>query len=234
MNFVALLYLSLFSLSVYAIDDCQPLLSREILDVRKIDLDLWGRKTPVTILRGTNENAQIKSIIPDIAPSDLVIGFEAGHAYILYENGRYDGSVFDPMSILVMGNAKIRHTKLRLAGGIIVRLRGLDSDVQSRLKSFFELERREFAMTCATGVCSTLARAGVQNLNGLAPTFTGNSLLKRLITSEFRNPNKTLITKEIFFYNVDSIERHKLHDRLITMAYAIPSSAIALIFYLAN
>src|SRR4051794_6486222 len=130
MNLIALTIASIAigqAAPVYAVDGCDPILSRHTEE-----LELFGRQVPVSIVNGPTDEETIHQIIPDLLPSDVVAVFEAGHVYLLYQNGRYDGSIPDPVS-LIAGNAKIRHTKLELARGIVVRLRNLTPDVQSRL-----------------------------------------------------------------------------------------------------
>src|SRR4051812_26751826 len=90
-------------------------------------------------------------------------------------------------------------SKLELARGIVVRLRNLTPDVQSRLAEFFRSEGRGYSLTCARGVCSILSGAGIGNL-GILPTLSGNSLLKRLIYQQLTNPDKTPISSDLFFY----------------------------------
>lgn len=213
--------------SVYGADKCGPLLVRSTVEV-----DLWGRAVSVTKVRGSTNEERINEIIPDLSPSDLVVGLEAGHVYILYHGSRYDGAPppLDPLSLLI-GNAKIRKTKLQLARGIIVRLRNLSPEVQSRMSAFFENEGRELSMTCASGACSVLSRTGIRNL-GVLPTLSGNSLLKRLITSHLTNPDGTEIKSELYFYDVESLDKHLAHDRLFTLTYSVPVAVIALILYL--
>ncbi|PWU12530.1 MAG: hypothetical protein C5B49_16170 [Bdellovibrio sp.] len=235
MNFLSatlILVLTLVHFSVYGVINCNEINHKTQRVIRRhTAIRLWDRLFPAIAVEGRPGEGRIGDIIPDLKPSELVVSIEAGHVSILFRNGRYDGSVIDPLSIFMSGNAKIRHTKIPSARGVIIRLGNLSADVQTKLAAFFETEGREFALTCATGACSVLSRSGIRILGSIFPALNGNAMLRRLTFSPLENPDGTPIQRDIFLYDVDSIESHIKFDRLITLVYLIPESVAALLLY---
>lgn len=164
-----------------------------------------------------------QELFPDYNPTDIYLGFTAGHVYVSAGGHRYDGGMALNGHI-----AKIRKGNW-LSPGIIVRITNVPEPIFESLVERMVNKRKPVSVTCSAGSCSLLRKSGIDTT--ILGSFVPSQLFSHIAKNGIRLRSGGKVSIDFTVVNVSNIERSIVYNHIGQAAvFLAPYATLGAIF----